>query len=473
MSHFGLSKDQLIYSNPSTSVQIYSGTMSKGRVKVAIKEYLHASMAAANATISEALAQARLQHPNVCRIYECYLDKKGEDYMCVLVVELLSVDIHAEIERRKTVNERWQEWEIVEFLRQLASALAYMQENRVTHRDIKPQNIFLTGAILKLGDFGSASRRDSIDPKQESLAGSPFFLSPELKAVLLRRSPRDQSQHSIDLYKSDVYSLGVTFLYMVMLCPPTRLMNLDTLAEATEAVIQELWVSQALKEVFRRMLAVDPAIRIGFADLCGLLETSFPSPSLKLQASVSPSSSDSSQPFQKPTCCIQCDRMIQSSLWAQDVPPHLQTHSDYFPTLCSLQCLTAFNFLATAKQPSQCVGCGLHLSLEPIRLSCGHLFHDPSCFVYHLFVQIKGDFEREKIFVCPVCFGQSEVESLRLQVDSEAFDQQVRKLEQEICARCKVKLAIYKFRGCKKHSFCKNCVNAKPGLMAKCPACRK
>jgi len=471
MSHFGLTKDHQIYFNHSTSVQIFSGTISKGRVKVAIKEYSHSSMTAANATISEALAQARLQHPNICRIYECFLEKKGEDYVCVLVVELLSVDIHAEIERRKTGNQKWSEGEIVEFLRQLASALAYMQENRVTHRDIKPQNIFLTGTILKLGDFGSASRKDSIDPKQDSLAGSPFFLSPELKRVLLRRNSGDQSQHPIDLFKSDVYSLAVTFLYMVMLCPPTRLMNLDTLMEATEAVIQELEVSEALKEVFRRMLAVDPENRIGFADLCGLIEASFPSQSLKLQASGSPSDI-SSQLLQQPICCIQCDRMIQSSLWTQDVPYHLQAHSNYFPTLCSLQCLTAFNFLATLRQPAQCVGCGSGLSLEPIRLSCGHLFHDASCLVYTLFVQIKGDFEGVKQFACPACKAQSDIESLSLQVDLDTFNQQVKKLEQEICGLCKVKLAIYKFRGCKTHSFCNACVGTKPGLMARCPVCR-
>jgi serine/threonine protein kinase len=467
MSHFGLVKDQIIYSNPSTSVQIFSGSISKGRIKVAIKEYSHTTMAAANVTISEALSQARLQHPNVCRIYECYLDRKGEEYVCVLVVELLSVDIYAEIERRKVRDEKWCEREIVEFLRQMTSALAYMQENGVSHRDIKPQNIFLTGNILKLGDFGSASRRDSVDPKYDCLAGSPFFLSPELKRILLSRNQGPQTQDPMDLFKADVYSLGVTFLYLVMLRPPTRLMNLDTLVEASEAVIQDLAVSERLRNIFRRMIAIDPATRISFPDLCGLIETTFPSQSIK--GSSNPS--ESSQALQQPMCCIHCDRMIQNTMWTQDVPVHLQVHEDYFPTLCSLQCLVAFNFLASMSQPDKCVSCNSDMSLEPVRLACGHLFHDASCLIYHLFVQVKGNFNQEKEFRCPACSGQSKIADLLSQIDLEAFQQKVNELEQEICARCKVKLAIYKFRGCKMHRFCKDCIGEKPGFMAKCPVC--
>ena len=468
MSHFGLVKDQMIYSNPSTSVQIFSGSISKGRIKVAVKEYSHTTMAAANITISEALSQARLQHPNVCKIYECYLDRKGEEYVCVLVVELLRMDIHTEIERRKVRDEKWSEREIVEFLRQMVSALAYMQENGVSHRDVKPQNIFLTGNILKLGDFGSASRRDSVDPKYDSLAGSPFFLSPELKRILLSRNIDLQTQDPMDLFKADVYSLGVTFLFLVMLRPPTRLMNLDTLVEASEAVIQELSVSESLKNIFRRMIAVDPATRISFADLYGLIETTFPSQSVR----GSSSQSESSQAFQQPICCIHCDHIIQNSLWTQDIPVHLQVYEDYFPTLCSLKCLVAFNFMASASQPDKCVGCRSYMSLEPVRLACGHMFHEANCLIHHLFEQVKGDFKVEKQFRCPACSAESDIAGLLSQIDSDAFQQKVKELEQEICARCKVKLAIYKFSRCKLHRFCRNCIGGKPGLFAQCPVCR-
>ena len=468
MSHLGLAKAQMIYSNPSTGVQIFIGTISNGSVKVVIKEYAHPSMTDANLNIGEALAQARLQHPNICKLYECYLDRnQGGDYLCVLILELLEIDLHSEINHRKHIDSPYSDAEIIEFLRQMTSALTYMQENGVSHRDIKPQNIFLSGGTFKLGDFGSASRFDAIDPKAGSLAGSPFFLSPELKRVLLSGRRGEQACADIDPFKSDVYSLGVTVLFLALLGAPTRLMNLDRLREATEEVLLEVGVSGSLKDIVRRMLAIEPANRIDFRELSRLIESQ--SPSQALHNPYSSSFPDSETLF-APTCCIQCNKIIQNSQWTDDIPIHLRIHEDYFPTLCSLQCLTGFNLLATTERPLKCIGCEGMLSMQPVRLTCGHLFHDEDCLVYNVFVQFKGDM-KETEFNCPACHCITDVNYIRSLI-GEVFFQKFEKLGLQMCANCRVKLPIYKYRGCKKHRFCHSCLGVKPGIFSTCPKCR-
>lgn len=46
--------------------------------------------------------------------------------------------------------------EIVNYMRQLISACAYLESKNIVHRDIKPANILLKGNKLKLADFGLA-----------------------------------------------------------------------------------------------------------------------------------------------------------------------------------------------------------------------------------------------------------------------------------------------------------------------------
>lgn len=47
-------------------------------------------------------------------------------------------------------------------LNQVAQAVEFMHEQKVTHRDIKPDNIFIKDSMVKLGDFGVSKRLEGL-----------------------------------------------------------------------------------------------------------------------------------------------------------------------------------------------------------------------------------------------------------------------------------------------------------------------
>ena len=70
-------------------------------------------------------------------------------------------------------------------------------------RDIKPENILISGKILKIADFGSSIELKQEGERRKSLIGTPHYLSPET----IR-----QTGYS---YMKDMWSLGVIMYQMI------------------------------------------------------------------------------------------------------------------------------------------------------------------------------------------------------------------------------------------------------------------
>ena len=265
----GLVRDSEIYHNSAKSVQIHSGyDYLRGR-KVVIKTLRCANLAEVNATFEEGLTHIKLEHPNICRIYDCFLEEDSGEYKVIFVIEFQETDLYKEIESRRKAERYWTEKELMEMIKTLIRVFAFLQSKGACHRDIKPQNIFISASgVLKVGDFGSASRNLDEFEQEYTLVGTPLYLSPSLRNEYLKKIIGFKvSRVTHNVFKSDVFSLGLTFLHMARLKPPTELASLDDLEVKRQQVLQQIQYSRGLTELIAKALELEETDRPDFLQL--------------------------------------------------------------------------------------------------------------------------------------------------------------------------------------------------------------
>lgn len=150
----------------------------------------------------EARAVAKLSHPNLVQLHDF---GKSIDGRVFLVMELLSgetLDLHAE----KGLSWR----AAVRLAIQATRALEAAHHAGVVHRDLKPQNLFLTtDGDLKLLDFGVAmALAETGDPAERKQKGFAVFGTPEYMA------PEQVAGETVDA-RCDIYALGCVLYELV------------------------------------------------------------------------------------------------------------------------------------------------------------------------------------------------------------------------------------------------------------------
>jgi eukaryotic-like serine/threonine-protein kinase len=154
---------------------------------------------------AEARATAKLMHPNIVTAFDAGCIRSLSKPVHFLVMELIEGEV---VSDRLSRSGPFSVQEVVEILRQSASALSYAHSQGVVHRDIKPSNMMVTSAgVLKILDFGLAVLRDHLEHrtgKESQIVGTVEFMSPE----------QINAPESVD-HRSDLYSLGATIFYLL------------------------------------------------------------------------------------------------------------------------------------------------------------------------------------------------------------------------------------------------------------------
>lgn len=191
---------------------IYSSENIITKQKFAIKKIIVNDDNDLDIIMSEFNIIVRYKHKNILRILG--LCKKVLDFTTkalYIKMELALSDWDKEIKIRNKNVMFYLEDELINILKQIVSALCFLQENGISHRDVKPQNILIfSDNIYKIADFGEAKELKTYNKQMETLRGTELYMSPILFTTL-RNTANNNVQHNS--YKSDTFSLGYCFLY--------------------------------------------------------------------------------------------------------------------------------------------------------------------------------------------------------------------------------------------------------------------
>jgi len=194
----------------------------------------------------EALALARLSHPNIVHVYDFFEWNR----LFLIAMELVEGE---ELENRLSTSEPLEQAEVLQLAIQMAEGLGYAHHRGVVHRDFKPANVLITDSgQIKITDFGIAKlTKSSLHTQVNTIMGSPAYMSPE-------QANGEETDH-----RADIYALGIVLFQM--LCGE-RPFNGDTKSIIAQHLIKSpphlhekrSEIAAELDELVHKMLAKKP-----------------------------------------------------------------------------------------------------------------------------------------------------------------------------------------------------------------------
>ena len=267
-------KDQIGTGSFGVIYQVYN---IKTRCKFALKKIFSPDIP----TLRNFVKKLELLHQNP---HDNILDLIGVCIQCVditnyilyVLMDLAQKDWDKEINYRAKVRKYYSEIELLNILRQLNSALFFLEKDKkIAHRDIKPENILIfNNNIYKIGDFGEA--KENKIPKQfNTLRGTELYMSP----ILYKSLHENKEDVKHNPFKSDMFSLGYCFIYAASLNLDIifKIRDINNTFSLRKILMKEFnrRYSEKFVNLILKMICFDEEKRIDFIDLEKILKEQF------------------------------------------------------------------------------------------------------------------------------------------------------------------------------------------------------
>jgi serine/threonine protein kinase len=254
-------------------VYVWRARSTKTKEFLCVKFVQLRTLDSASRIQQECITLASLDHPNILRLRSAYIDPMNVSEIKIAII----TDFYPEGDLSRLLNNligahrTLSEDNLFFYLSQLVAAFTYMQvEKSVAHRDIKLENILVSdhGNKLIVGDLGSAAIK-ACQQDSGSIVGTLQYLSPQLR----RGYDSNRLHIEYNPYKSDVYSLGITFLFLASRRVNFDLCLLDNLKDKINYRLNELCQEYPrFCGILAKMLEVDEDSRWDFVELNNVLQ---------------------------------------------------------------------------------------------------------------------------------------------------------------------------------------------------------
>ena len=200
-----------------------------------------------------------LEHPNIIKIFEYYID---EHYHYIVTELVTGGELYDTIVKFQKFNEK----KAAYIMRQILSALNYLHSKGIVHRDIKPENILVVKPDknskkffnndeinIKIIDFGASNFFKSNEILTLKV-GSPYYIAPEV----LNKSYNE---------KCDIWSAGVVLYVMLTGSFPfigmTQLQLYENIKSGQYKTSGKEYeaISKKAKDLIKKMLELDTSKR--------------------------------------------------------------------------------------------------------------------------------------------------------------------------------------------------------------------
>jgi hypothetical protein len=211
------------------------------------------------------------QHKSIVKLLGmCSTTLDSTTHALYILMEQADSDWEKEIVTRGHAKSYYKEEELIDILKVLTAPLAFLQKSKISHRDIKPQNVLIyPNNDFKLADFGEAKK---LTNDVNTLRGTEIYMSP-----ILFHGLRTKSVDVIhNTYKSDVFSLGLCILFAATLnfrclVDIREITNMKVLSNIINRYLRDRY-SNKFHSLLRKMIELEEKLRVDFIELEKLLD---------------------------------------------------------------------------------------------------------------------------------------------------------------------------------------------------------